>query len=130
MANFKLRVLLEKKKPTVFKETQSKCKEYISMSMSVNNGTRALSISHCLKHTYKNGHKDNPSVNERLVADEDGAGITLLRLSCKFITHSVQFSTRLNSRSALLCHQSRSLTSLPYTLTRGLVSLAPSDTST
>lgn len=70
--------------------------------MSVNKGTHVLSISHCFKHTYKNGHKDNPSVNERLVAAEDGAGITLLRLSCKFTTHSVQFSTRLNSRSVLL----------------------------
>lgn len=84
-------------------ETQSKCKERISTYMSVKNGARVLSISDRFKHTNKNGCKDNPRVNERLVFWQlkMGGRIALLKLSCKFTTHSVQFPTRLSSPSQL-----------------------------
>lgn len=107
--------------------------------MPVNNGVRVLSISDCFKHTYKNGYNDNPSVKERLVFWQlkTGDRITLLKLSCKFTTHSEQFSTCLNSPSQLCAFREHitnatnqeALTLLAYTLTCGLISLARSDTS-
>lgn len=66
---------------------------------------RVLLVSDCIKHTYKEGRKDNPSVNERLLVCFGswrwGPESHYSSSRVKFTTLAVQFSVRLDSRSQL-----------------------------
>lgn len=96
MANFKLKVLLGKKNTLrEHKVNAENVFPYRCQSIKAHVSYRYLIA---LNTQTENGHKDSPSVYERLVFWQlkTGVRITLLKLSCKLTTHSVRLSMPLN----------------------------------